>query len=89
MFFSRVVPPRLYRMQNPEKVLVCMYGDLPEDFRNMRDRRKSYNRPIKMRRSEMGIRSVESKKEEREDLQGHRLRWGLFSQDRKGQSCQG
>jgi hypothetical protein len=33
-----------------------MCGDLPEDFRNMCDRRESYNRPLKMKRSEMGIR---------------------------------
>jgi hypothetical protein len=39
-----------------------MYGDLPEDFRCMRDRRENYNRPIKMRRNEMGIRVVMSRK---------------------------
>jgi hypothetical protein len=54
-----------YRMQNPRKLLVGMCGDLPEDFQNMRDRRKSYNRPLEMRRSKMGVRVVESKKGER------------------------
>jgi hypothetical protein len=53
----------------------------------MRDRRKSYNRPIMMERNEMGIRDVESEKEKGEDLLGHRQRWGMFSQDQKGRSC--
>jgi hypothetical protein len=44
-------------------MLVNMYGDLPEDFRNMRDRREGYNRPLRLKRSEMGIRDVESEKE--------------------------
>jgi hypothetical protein len=42
-------------------MLVVMYGDLPEDFRDMRDRRESYNRPLDMKRSEMGYVIVESK----------------------------
>jgi hypothetical protein len=44
----------MYCKQNPEKVLVGMYGDLPEGFRNMCDCRKSYNRPLSKKRSEMG-----------------------------------
>jgi hypothetical protein len=62
MFFSRVVPPRLYHMQKPEKVLVSMCEDLPEDFGKMRDCQESYNRPIMMERNEMGVYSVESEK---------------------------
>jgi hypothetical protein len=44
-----------YRMQNLYVVvLVDMCGDLPEDFQDMRDRRECYNRPVIMKRSEMG-----------------------------------
>jgi hypothetical protein len=46
-------------------MLVGMCGDLPEDFRSMHDRRKSYNRPIMMKRSEMGVRDVETEKKKR------------------------
>jgi hypothetical protein len=84
----RVVPPRRI-VSKTRKVLVGMYGDLPEDFRSMRDRQESYNRPLMMKRNEMGVCSVESEKRRREDLRGHRLRWGLFSQGQKGQSCEG
>jgi hypothetical protein len=63
--FCRVVPPRRIVCKNPRLVLVGMYGDLPEDFRNMRDRRESYNRPVRMKRSEMDVRDVESEKKER------------------------
>jgi hypothetical protein len=46
-------------------MVVNMCGDLPEDFRNMRDRRESYNRPVRMERNEMGVCNVESEKKER------------------------
>jgi hypothetical protein len=76
-------------MQNPRIVLVGMCGDLAEDFRNMCDRRKNYNRPLEMRRSEMGVRVVGSRKEKSEDLPGHQRGWGMFSQGQKEQSDQG
>jgi hypothetical protein len=57
-------------MQNPRKLLVGMCRDLPEDFKNMRDRRKNYNCPLKMKRSEMGVCGVESKKEKVRTYQG-------------------
>jgi hypothetical protein len=69
-------------------MLVDMCGDLPEGFRNMRDRRESYNRPVMMKRNEMGICNVESKNGRRErTYMGTDNRWGLFSQGQKGQSC--
>jgi hypothetical protein len=70
-------------------MLVGMCGDLPEDFRNMCDRRKDYNRPLKMKRNEMGVGVVESKEKKGEDLPGRRRRRGMFSQDQRGQSFQG
>jgi hypothetical protein len=87
--FYRVVPPRRIVCENPRKMLGDMYGDLPEDFRNMHDRRKSYNRPLNMKRSKMGIRDVEPKKKKGLDLPGSPAKAGLFSQDQKGQSFQG
>jgi hypothetical protein len=69
-------------------MLVDMYGDLPEDFRNMCDRRKSYNRPLDMKRSEMGYMMVESKKKRGGPTRAP-TKAGLISQDQRGQSYQG
>jgi hypothetical protein len=64
-------------------MLVDMYGDLPEDFRNMRDCQNSYNRPLDMRRSEMGICMVKSRKKRR-DLPGCQQRQGHSARVKRG-----
>jgi hypothetical protein len=76
-------------MQNPYViVLVGMCGDLPEDFQDMCDRQKSYNRPLITKRSEMGksVRRVQKKKGGPTRAP---MKAGLLSQDQKGQSYQG
>jgi hypothetical protein len=77
-----------YRMQYREGMLVVMYGDLPEDFRDMCDRRKSYNHPLDMKRSEMGE-IVCRVQREKEGPTRAPAKAGLFSQDQKGEGCQG
>jgi hypothetical protein len=55
VFFNVGSATTTYRMQDPNDImLVVMCGDLPEDFQDMCDRRKCYNRPLMMKRSEMG-----------------------------------
>jgi hypothetical protein len=69
-------------------MLVDMCGDLPEDFQGMHDHRKCYNRPLMMKRSEMGKVYVVSKKKERGPTRAP-AKAGLLSQDQRGQSYQG
>jgi hypothetical protein len=76
-------------MQNPyDIVLVDMCGDLPEDFQDMRDRQKCYNRPLMKKRNEMG-KSVCRVQKERGGPTRAPVRAGLLSQGQKGQSYQG
>jgi hypothetical protein len=76
----------MYRKQNPEKVLDDMYGDLPEGFRSMCDHRKSYNRPLSMKRSEMGVIVCRVQKGEKEDLPGRLRRWGCSARIERGRA---
>jgi hypothetical protein len=65
-----------------------MYGDLPEDFQGMHDRRKCYNRPLSMKRSEMGY-LCRVQEEKSEGPTRAPAKAGLFSQDQREQSYQG